>query len=262
MNKKLSFLSLNIGNPSIERAKKQCEWLLKRKEDVFILTETKNSKGCIYIEEFFLQFGYDLFTMNSSLNFSVSFPKSQTGDLGVMIISKYKILKESNYFNKNDIFYSRQLEISISIKDYVIDLVGLYVPSRDRSEKKIERKKFFINEFEKYMTNSKKETKVIMGDLNILEKNHNPHYSTFFNWEYNFYDEILNNEFIDAYKFCHPDKNEYSWVGRTNNGYRYDYCFISSDLKDKLIDCYYIHDTRKNGLTDHSAIVLSLEIND
>ena len=25
MNKKLSFLSLNIGNPSIERAKKQCE---------------------------------------------------------------------------------------------------------------------------------------------------------------------------------------------------------------------------------------------
>ena len=38
MNKSVSFLSLNIGNPSLERAKKQCRWLEKREEDVFVLT--------------------------------------------------------------------------------------------------------------------------------------------------------------------------------------------------------------------------------
>lgn len=53
MDKKISFLSLNIGNPSLDRARKQCEWLDKRPEDVFILTETKNSQGCSYIEDFF-----------------------------------------------------------------------------------------------------------------------------------------------------------------------------------------------------------------
>ena len=36
MDRKISFLSLNIGNPSLDRAKKQCEWLDKRSEDVFI----------------------------------------------------------------------------------------------------------------------------------------------------------------------------------------------------------------------------------
>ena len=49
MNKSVSFLSLNIGNPSLERAKKQCRWLEKREEDVFVLTETKVSQGCAWI---------------------------------------------------------------------------------------------------------------------------------------------------------------------------------------------------------------------
>lgn len=63
----------------------------------------------------FLQYGYDLFSMNSSLNFDVSFPKSQTGDLGVMIVSKYPIKKSSNFFAEDSIFYSRQLETIISV---------------------------------------------------------------------------------------------------------------------------------------------------
>ena len=64
----------------------------------------------------------------------------------------------------------------------------------------------------------------------------------------------------DAYKYCNPDKQEYSWVGRTNDGYRYDYAFVSADLRDNIAGCKYIHDTRKNGLTDHSAIIMELEV--
>ena len=198
--------------------------------------------------------------MNSSLNFCVSFPKSQTGDLGVMIVSKHKIIKSTNLFKDDSIFYSRQLETVISIDNLPISVVGLYVPSRDRSDEKILRKKSFVDNIEKFITESGNMSRVIMGDFNILDRNHIPHYSTFFEWEYSFYDKFIREGYIDAYMYCNHGKQEYSWIGRTNDGYRYDYGFASADLKDSISGCKYIHDTRENGLTDHSAIVMELEI--
>ena len=52
---KVRLLSLNIGNPSLERARKQCLWLEGRQEDIFVLTETRESRGCEYIKNFFGQ---------------------------------------------------------------------------------------------------------------------------------------------------------------------------------------------------------------
>lgn len=258
MSNKISLLSLNIGNPSLERAKRQCEWLIDRSEDVFVLTETKNSKGCSYIEEFFLQYGYDLFSIGKLSNFSVNFPKSQTGDLGVMIISKYPIKVTTNLFEKESIYFSRQAEVFISVEDTILSIVGLYVPSRDRKPEKIERKRKFINRCEKFFDETKNIKRIIMGDLNILDREHVPHYKSFFEWEYNFYDEFLRNGYVDVYKYCNPDMQDYSWVGRTNDGYRYDYCFVSEDLKKGLLNCEFLHETRSSKLTDHSAIMMEL----
>lgn len=41
----LSLLTLNIANPSPERAERQLSWLAARDEDVLVLTETKDSAG-------------------------------------------------------------------------------------------------------------------------------------------------------------------------------------------------------------------------
>lgn len=258
--KKIYFLSLNVGNPSIERAKKQCEWLLNRKEDIFVLTETKESKGCLYIEDYFKQYRYNLFTFQSAISYEVNFPHSQTGDLGVMIISKYPIIKTINYFLKESIYFSRQTEVEIQIENEKINIVGLYVPSRDRTEEKIYRKRKFIDNIENYLKDSCHNNRIIMGDLNILEKNHKPHYSTFFEWEYDFYDNIIKNGYVDAFRYIAPHKQEYSWVGRTQDGYRYDYCFVSSNLKTNILDCRYVHETREIRITDHSAITVALNI--
>ena len=45
-------LELNIGNPSLERAQRQCDWLREKNYDIYILTETRNSKGCSYISDY------------------------------------------------------------------------------------------------------------------------------------------------------------------------------------------------------------------
>ena len=42
----LRLLALNIANPSPTRAQLQLAWLRERPEDVLVLSETKNSKGC------------------------------------------------------------------------------------------------------------------------------------------------------------------------------------------------------------------------
>ena len=49
----LNILTINIGNPSLDRARNQVKWLEQRFEDIFVLTETKESEGCKYIANYF-----------------------------------------------------------------------------------------------------------------------------------------------------------------------------------------------------------------
>lgn len=254
---KLKLLSLNIGNPSLERAIKQCTWLVSRPEDIFVLTETKNSRGCHYIENFFSNYGNDLLTIDSAQKYYVNFPCSTTGDLGVMIISKYPFQREQHIFDSTNRYFSRQVEVFVD----TFSIMGLYVPSRDRSDDKIERKFNFLSDIKHNLSESNRKKSIILGDFNILEKNHIPHYSTFFDWEYKFYDFLTENEYVDAFKKCNPLKQDYSWVGRTGDGYRYDYCFVSNDISHYIQDCKFIHETREKKLTDHSAIILNILLN-
>ena len=229
---KIKILTLYIGNPSIDRAKIQAQWIENRSEDVFILTETKSSKGCDYISDYFQQNEISLFSLNTASPYNVFFPKSMTGDLGVMIISKLPITNTYSMFNKENAFFSRFAGCDLNLNGNTIRLIGLYVPSRDRSPEKINRKKTFCVDVANHIKSLDKEKCIICGDFNILDRNHIPHYNTFFEWEYAFYDFFYKNSYIDTFKLCHPDVIEYSWVGRTDDGYRYDFfCEQSNGTK-------------------------------
>ena len=73
----LSLLTLNIANPSPERAERQLGWLVARNEDILVLTETKDSAGCRLLADAFSVAGYH-----------VSYPKPDPGDYGVMIVCR------------------------------------------------------------------------------------------------------------------------------------------------------------------------------
>lgn len=257
MNNTVKILTLNIGNPSLERATKQVEWLKNRSEDIFILTETKNSIGCNYIADSFSGYSMDLFSTRNEM--FISFPKSSTGDYGVMCISKFPIINTTTPFLNQSQYYCRHLENDINIHNTILHIVGLYVPSRDQSSAKIERKRNFLEQSYEFISNIKNQSTVICGDLNILDRNHFPHYSFFKEWEYDFYDNLLQNDYVDVFRQCFPQKNEYSWVGKTNDGYRYDYCFVSKSLSNRIINCEFLHETRTTRLTDHSALSIELQ---
>lgn len=247
--KEIKLLTWNICNPSIERAEKQVSWLKQTDYDIIFLTECKSSKGCEFIERIFKFWGY-----------FVLFHVPNDNEYGTMIISKYPIL-EITLVKDMELLFSRVESVKISINEIDVECIVIYVPSRDRSEKKILRKKIFLN---KLLDLLKKEPEnrnvIITGDFNILEPNHVPHYPFFLDWEYNFYNELINLKYIDIFRYLYPQQNEYSWIGRTGDGYRYDYFFVTKELVTLIQECNYLHEIRLNKLSDHSGLYMKLNL--
>ncbi|WP_028523265.1 endonuclease/exonuclease/phosphatase family protein [Runella limosa] len=243
----LSLFCWNIANPSTERVEKQFKWLRKQPSDIFLLTETKNSEGCKLLEKLFYAYGYNTI-----------FPKPFDNEYGVMIASKHNI-KVGNFSKGINFINSRISSCEVLIGDIPIEIIVTYIPSRDSSELKIERKRRFIDELKKAFLNYDKKNLVFCGDLNILEPNHVPHYSFFKQWEYDFYDFLINNNFVDSFRMLYPTELAYSWIGRTNDGYRYDHTFVSKNISSYIDGCYYNSEPVELKLSDHSAIISNLK---
>jgi len=245
-----SLFCWNIANPSIERASKQAEWLRKRSEDVLVLTEAKRSEGCMFLERYFQAYGY-----------SVVFPKPEGKEFGVIIISKYP-LTPSNFSTHVNYLQARTASTKLNLPSSELEIIAVYVPSRDSSHEKIDKKKRFLKNLGNALETAPRfSMRIFCGDLNLLESNHIPHYPFFEEWEYDFYRNLTKKyQLKDTFRHLHPLIQEYSWVGRTGDGYRYDHCFVSENLLPLLKKCYYLHEPRKIRLSDHSALITKLDL--
>ena len=141
-------------------------------------------------------------------------------------------------------------------------LIGLYVPSRDAGLVKTERKKKWLAACHAALAaGPDRPATVLLGDLNILEPGHRPRYPFFAPFEYDFYRALTGeHDLVDAFRQLHPDAAEYSWVGRTGDGYRYDHAFCSAALADRIAGCDYLHQPRRDRLSDHSALSVRLSL--
>lgn len=138
-------------------------------------------------------------------------------------------------------------------------LLAVYVPSRDASQAKIERKHRFLEQLLEAVKNSARSGPVVLiGDLNIVSRDHEPRYSAFRKWEYGALDRLAALGLVDVFAELHPGVQAHSWIGRTGNGYRYDYAFASHDLMGSIRRCEYLHEPRERGLSDHAALLLTL----
>jgi len=241
----VSIFCWNIQNPSEQRAGKQAEWLRKRPENVLVLTETKRSEGCMLLEKYFQAFGYKVFTR---------WPEN--GEYGVMIVSKLA-MKISSPSKSIDFLPSRLVAVTAPLLPNELEIIGVYVPSRDSSDEKIRKKKTFLQQLTAIVNQrSPQKPRVFCGDLNILEPDHVPYYPFFEQWEYDFYRSLTQGGMVDAFRHLNPNTQEYSWVGRTGDGYRYDHCFVSSELAPLLRKTFYLHEPREQKLSDHSALII------
>lgn len=247
--KTLAITTLNISGPSPERAQRQLEWLAERDDDLFVLTETRPAKGLELLARWFRSAGWQ-----------VCFPIPEDTDRGVMIASRINLLAGTNSPVSTYLPW-RLVNVGLETEPRV-GLIGVYVPSRDASEVKTTKKRRYASALQNVLglLRSSYATLILAGDLNILERDHHPYYQAFQEWEYTFYEGMERYGLIDAFRHLHPKAREYSWVGRTGEGYRYDHMFVSREISDRIKDCSYIHATRQNGLSDHSALRLTIAV--
>jgi len=70
--------------------------------------------------------------------------------------------------------------------------------------------------------------------------------------------ELEKLNYTDAFRLINGQVKEYSWFSHQGNGYRYDHSYIDDSLSPITKNCFYLHNWREEGLSDHSPMVLEL----
>lgn len=239
----LVLLTLNVGSPSAKRAERQLAWLETRAEQILVLTETSPGAGTDLLAERFTAAGWEL-----------RFTRPVDGERGVMIASRIRLDRRVGDLVR---YLPARAEFATAGQ---LGVAAVYVPSRDASPGKIERKRRFLTALATSLTSKPRRTSVVIGDLNILEPDHRPRYPFMQDWEYAAYTGLLDAGWFDAYRMCHPSGMHHSWVSADDDGFRFDHAFVTADLVDRVLACDYIDEPRETGLTDHSALTLELQM--
>jgi exodeoxyribonuclease-3 len=252
----LSLLTVNVGAPSLDRAQRQLQWLARRPEDVIVLTETKATAGSQFLAGAF-----------TAAKYSVTFPEHGPGELGVMIVSKVSITLDP-LGAALDYLPARAAGVMVDTTDGPLRVVGAYVPSRDATMDKTERKKTWIDRFHAALDATASDIPLLLlGDLNVLEPAHTPaHRGQFAPFEYGFYTGLTQRHgLVDLFRHLHPERVEHSWARRVELGYRYDHAHGSRLVAERLTSCEYVHETREvmpdgSRLTDHSGLAVRVAL--
>ena len=243
----LRFFTLNISGPSVERAEHLTEFMLALDLDVVVLTETRSNAGTGCLLAQFADAGYD--------THSPLLPSSRERGVAVLSRAASRVTIKSSPF----VDLCHRLVVADVGAETPLTLIAAYVPSRDATQPKLERKRRFLSQMIEVVQHFAQAGNVIlMGDLNIVGRAHQPRYSAFRSWEYDALEHVLGHGLVDAYAEMHPGVQAHSWIGRTGNGYRYDYAFVSQPLLADVRACEYLHEPRERGLSDHAALVLAM----
>lgn len=151
-------------------------------------------------------------------------------------------------------------------------MVNCYTPNSKRELERLEYRQKWEDDFRKYLIELDKNKPIILcGDLNVAHNEidlKNPktniHNAGFTIEERNKMTELLNNNFIDTFRYLYPnEKDSYTWwsymghAREKNIGWRIDYFITSKSLRKRIID-NKIH-SRVLG-SDHCPIELDIEI--
>jgi exodeoxyribonuclease III len=236
----LTILTLNVCSPSVSRAEHQLEWLEERPEEVFVLTETSGGKGSEILADRLRSAGW-----------AVAGGTPLGRERGVLIASRVALSA-----GETSVVYLPERVMAVAIGR--LEIIGVYTPSRDESAEKVARKRRFLAELLTVVGAGKVQDRVLIGDLNIVERGQHSAGGVFRDWEYELYDELPALGWLDAYRVLHPERVELSWVDGDGRGYRFDHTFITADLREQMLRCEYVHETREADLSDHSAMVIEL----
>jgi exodeoxyribonuclease-3 len=234
----------------LARAALVLRWLRSRADDVIVLTETSAGPGTRLLADGLRASG-----------FSVSHSRDPQ-ERGVLLASRVPITRD----------LSSKLAVTLPCRAcaVVLDtpprrlvLIGVYIPSRDRSEVKVERKRAFIASLLEGLHElpaANRDRLVLAGDYNVVARRHEPPLPGFFPWEYGLHDELEKLGLRPAHELRANRAHPHSWIGRTGSRYLYDYIHVGAGLHRAVERCEYLHGPRARGLSDHAAVAVRVRM--
>ncbi len=246
----LSLLTLNIQAAALTRARALLRWLDTRPEELFILTETSSGPGTAH-----------LLDQCRHAGLTVIHTAGTAGDRGVAMVSRVPIVARPDLVD--GVTLPGRVAAGTIASSPELAVVGVYVPSSDRAPDKVSRKRDFIATLLTALDRipaAERATLVLGGDYNVITRDHQPRYPGFLPFEYAMLDALEAHGLVDAYQYCSPGVQAHSWIGRSGNGYRFDYFHVGAALVDHVTGCSYLHEPRELELTDHAAAALTLRL--
>lgn len=250
----LRLLTWNLQHAAPVRARRQVAWLAGRLEaDVAVLTEVKDSPGGDALVQALTEHGYRAIV-----------PAQAGGDYMTVVAARSHALEGLS--SSLGFLPHRLVSARVEIGACTVGVAGLYVPSRGPRERRNLDKRAFQQAVSVYLAGLAATfgdgPVVVAGDLNVVEPDHQPRYSVFGDWEYGFYADFARlGGLVDAFRELHPGRVEHSWFGRGGNGYRFDHVFVTDQHRRQLRTCRYLHEPRLAGLSDHTAMAITLDLN-
>lgn len=255
----MKLISWNVNGIRAWHKKGNLDWFIKESPDIFCVQETKAEESQLP-EELRKPLGYHVYFDHS---------KGRKGYSGVGVFTKIKPDKVEFGMGVKD-FDLEGRSVSIFIKDLVI--INTYFPNGGGGPVRLEYKLKYYDHFLKYINRLKKSGKSIIfcGDINtahtevdLARPKENVMNTGFLPIERAWLDKVVKNGYVDTFRTMYPDKKEvYTyWDMKTfarerNVGWRIDYIFVSSDLKDKVKDTGVLVEVFGS---DHAPIYLELK---
>ena len=151
-------------------------------------------------------------------------------------------------------------------------MVTIYTPNSKRELERLEYRQIWEDEIRKYLSELDKRKPVIMcGDLNVAHKEidlknpkTNRRNAGFTDEERNKMTELLNNGFVDSFRYLYPDREEcYTWwsymfhAREKNVGWRIDYFIVSQKIKERIEEAKIYQDILGS---DHCPVGLEIKL--
>ena len=251
----MKFVSWNVNGIRAAVNKGFIDFFNEIDADIFAIQETKMQEGQLELDfDGYYQYwnsaekkGYSgtaVFTKNEPLNVTYGIGIEEHDKEGRIITLEF------------DKFY----------------FVNCYTPNSKRELERLDYRQIWEDEIRKFLKSLDKIKPVIYcGDLNVAHneidlKNPNTNHRSagFTDEERNKMTELLNEGFVDSFRYLYPDlDNKYTWWSymfksrEKNIGWRIDY-FITSKSVEKNIKDSKIHDSIMGS--DHCPIELDIEI--
>ena len=191
------------------------------------------------------------------------------GYSGTVVISKIKPINVTYGIGKDE--HDKEGRI-ITLEFDSFYLVNCYTPNSKRELERLDYRMIWEDEIRAYLKELDKTKPVVYcGDLNVAHNeidlknpSSNHHNAGFTDEERSKMTALLNEGFIDTFRYKYPEKTgAYSWWSymfhaRENNaGWRIDYFIVSDSIKDKIEDAKILSEVMGS---DHCPVELDLKV--